>query len=957
MQHLHLNQIYKAIALAFGFCLVSNTVAAAPTEDQSGLFADGTSEVVGDEIYPDGKIQNVESGLTATSSGSISFTTNTINIQSNHYGIWKDSDGSKINLGTDNSTTSILVEDGSMRPYGIYAKNQGELLVKGDYLNIGVDYNGFLVVNAIGVYADESAKVDLATKNIDIFVTNNKFGIGDYANGVEVKNNGMVTLGGSDTELVSLTVESNVKDNKGGVNNQRLSSALSSSNAVVDVRSKEIFINVTGFDAAGINLSNNGQVSVGDENTQTVSIITSANSDPKDKPENEKNRISSAITANSGHAEILGSNIILDTKGYGSTTVAASNGAEINIGNEKSSINISTQGSDSSVALRSDGLNSSINIQADALSISANSKDGLGIGLMSLNSTQESDRPENAASITIRANSTNISSSSVGIAAYSNSHVHLDSNLLLDAPTAIEARGNSLTEINPNNDKVIQINGDISFATTSTGSGNLLDADVRLNLSGADSYWTGNVKREYPESNDNVEKEIQHGVSLSLSDSAQWNPTELESNATSSDGNKIESIALNALDINDGIVNLAKATQEIKIQNLSGKGGTFNLPTVVESDKLTAAHVNVATVASSTSLNVHYTGITADDMVGSEISDIEGGVQALGAEQTRTVAQGAVMGAITEKVNAQGEVYETTQAENTRLNAYGSVASLGILQWRHEMNDLTKRMGELRTSSEGVGAWARLYGSEQEYGSQNVTNKNTSIQVGADFDVGSGWKVGAAFTYTDGSSDYDAGKADNKGYGFGVYGTWVSESGQFVDLIAKYHRLDTDFQLEGMDGSYDNNAFSVSAEYGWHFKLGEAAFIEPQAEITYGRLTGDDFATSNGVRVQQDDFDSLVGRIGVRAGFSFPNDKGTIYARVSGLHDFQGDFDSKASLVNNAAVSQNIHEDLGDTWVEFGVGANFNWTENTYTYIDLERSNGGEIKENWRWNVGVRHVF
>ena len=67
MQNLNLNQIYKAIALAFGFCLVSNTAVAVPTEDNSGLFADGTSEVVGDEIYPDGKIQNVESGLTATS--------------------------------------------------------------------------------------------------------------------------------------------------------------------------------------------------------------------------------------------------------------------------------------------------------------------------------------------------------------------------------------------------------------------------------------------------------------------------------------------------------------------------------------------------------------------------------------------------------------------------------------------------------------------------------------------------------------------------------------------------------------------------------------------------------------------------------------------------------------------------------------------------------------------------
>lgn len=70
-----------------------------------------------------------------------------------------------------------------------------------------------------------------------------------------------------------------------------------------------------------------------------------------------------------------------------------------------------------------------------------------------------------------------------------------------------------------------------------------------------------------------------------------------------------------------------------------------------------------------------------------------------------------------------------------------------------------------------------------------------------------------------------------------------------------------------------------------------------------------------------------------------------------------GAFKSKASLIRNATVSQDIDEDLGDTWVEFGVGANINWTENTYTYIDLERSNGGDIKENWRWNVGIRHTF
>ena len=645
-------------------------------------------------------------------------------------------------------------------------------------------------------------------------------------------------------------------------------------------------------------------------------------------------------------------------------------GSKLTLGSAGSHVSFNIDSDSMIMGIRS-GTNSYVEINGDRLDINAESlgttpETGSVYGLYAQNSSNDPNIPvDERATLVVNAENTfiNVKSASedqaAALVAMSQGILRVNGNLYATGGKAIVARGNAIIRINESNTKTVQLTGDIDFNYDKKTSGTTVDADVLLNLSGADSFWHGSATTSYGSGSTSEDMMAVSGLRLGISNGAHWTPNLVEEYQGETSG--LVQTAINDLSFNDGVINLEQGReQNIHIERLSGTGGTVNLTTETNDDgslstaRMIVDHVNAE---ATPELAVHYTGITADDMVGSKISDIEGGVQAPGAEQTRTVAQGAVMGAITEKVNAQGEVYETTQAENTRLNAYGSVASLGILQWRHEMNDLTKRMGELRTSSEGVGAWARLYGSEQEYGSQNVTNKNTSIQVGADFDVGSGWKVGAAFTYTDGSSDYDAGKADNKGYGFGVYGTWVSESGQFVDLIAKYHRLDTDFQLEGMDGSYDNNAFSVSAEYGWHFKLGEAAFIEPQAEITYGRLTGDDFATSNGVRVQQDDFDSLVGRIGVRAGFSFPNDKGTIYARVSGLHDFQGDFDSKASLVNNAAVSQNIHEDLGDTWVEFGVGANFNWTENTYTYIDLERSNGGEIKENWRWNVGVRHVF
>lgn len=49
-------------------------------------------------------------------------------------------------------------------------------------------------------------------------------------------------------------------------------------------------------------------------------------------------------------------------------------------------------------------------------------------------------------------------------------------------------------------------------------------------------------------------------------------------------------------------------------------------------------------------------------------------------------------------------------------------------------------------------------------------------------------------------------------------------------------------------------------------------------------MIGDDFVTEIGVSVSQDDFESLIGRLGVRAGFNFPNDRGTVYAQIGRAH-------------------------------------------------------------------------
>lgn len=327
-----------------------------------------------------------------------------------------------------------------------------------------------------------------------------------------------------------------------------------------------------------------------------------------------------------------------------------------------------------------------------------------------------------------------------------------------------------------------------------------------------------------------------------------------------------------------------------------------------------------------------------------------------GVETTVTVEDGIINDSASAVIGLDGSLKDVVITKNASLSALGSISTLSLIQWRHDMNDLTKRMGELRDCSAGVGSWARVYGSEYEYGAQNITAKNNSVQVGTDVDAGA-WKIGAAFSYTKTDASYAAGDADGDAWGLGIYGIWLADDGRFVDLIAKYGRMSTDFEVSGMKGDYDNNAYSVSAEAGWNIAVAENLFVEPQIEATYGTVVGSDFTAKvadQSVMFEQDDVKSFITRAGLRAGFRFPDNKGTIYARASILHDFEGEVSSTAHL---NGTSNTVTNDLGDTWAEFGIGASFRLSDRASFYADLERTNGAEVNEEWRWNIGGRYVW
>lgn len=312
------------------------------------------------------------------------------------------------------------------------------------------------------------------------------------------------------------------------------------------------------------------------------------------------------------------------------------------------------------------------------------------------------------------------------------------------------------------------------------------------------------------------------------------------------------------------------------------------------------------------------------------------------------------------KVNKDGSI---TREANKGLEAFKEFNSATFAQWRAENNHLSQRLGDLRGNMGKAGAWARVYGTDAEI-SENVSVdlKTVSIQVGGDVTVGNNWVVGGAFTYTNMDGDISNGAADSDSYSLAAYASGFFDCGGYIDVIGRVGRLSTDVtgdtgSVAGgvFDGSYDNTAFGLSAEVGYHWNVTSMFYVEPQVELAYGFVSGDDFTSSNGANVEQDDFQSLVGRLGARFGANFADNKGSVYMHASVNHDFLGDVDATAGVDGGARFD--ISNDLGGTWVSYGVGAQFNTSANMSFYGMLERANGSEYTEHYRYSVGMRYTF
>lgn len=514
-----------------------------------------------------------------------------------------------------------------------------------------------------------------------------------------------------------------------------------------------------------------------------------------------------------------------------------------------------------------------------------------------------------------------------------------------------------LNNVNLNNE--IQVSGDsLTVNNMTVKDGSLVTCDLN----------DGNDNKEISIDNLTVQKDGNLFITNDAGEDSYFNAKSivLEDNATLENSNRETSDGDWTSAFGDFTVETLTGTNSNIINegkmDIGMLNGTDNNITV---DSLEEAQV---TIDNNKSTGLQVTG-TSEATSQFNRNDLAGSLQDLadtvsigsGNQLDSVLAQESdIIGETTALVDEYGNIIANTVIEKGHIANEGitELANVAFMAWRAENDEMHQRMGELRSSNGEAGIWARMKRGESKYGDMDIKNQYSTYQLGYDEKVGdSNWYIGGAISRTEGKSSFATGSGENQSTGFTLYGTYVADDGQYLDLSAKYARLDNEFDVFGRSGiestgDYRNNGYAFSAEYGKRIEAGNDFWIEPQVQLTYGHLSSANYTTSRNVRVTQDAMDSVVGRLGFAAGKDIG--AGNVYVKASYLYDFDGDTNVKMTDGQNSAV---YDQDLGGGWFEVGIGTNINLSETSHLYFDVEKTYGGDIETPWQWNAGVRFDF
>lgn len=306
--------------------------------------------------------------------------------------------------------------------------------------------------------------------------------------------------------------------------------------------------------------------------------------------------------------------------------------------------------------------------------------------------------------------------------------------------------------------------------------------------------------------------------------------------------------------------------------------------------------------------------------------------------------------------------YQTVADAGASKTATDFMAS-GYKSFLTEVNNLNKRMGDLRDTQGDAGVWARIMngtGSADGGYSDNYTH----VQIGADRKHeldGVDLFTGALLTYTDSNASSHAFSGKTQSVGGGVYASALFDSGAYFDLIGKYLHHDNEYTASFASlgtKAYSSHSWYAGAEVGYRYHLSEEAWVEPQMELVYGSVSGKSFNWEDrgmALSMKDKDYNPLIGRTGVDVGRSFSGDDWKITARA-GL-GYQFDLLANGETVLRDASGEKRFEGEKDSRMLMTLGMNAEIKDNMRFGLELEKSAFGKYNVDNAINANFRYSF
>ncbi len=282
-----------------------------------------------------------------------------------------------------------------------------------------------------------------------------------------------------------------------------------------------------------------------------------------------------------------------------------------------------------------------------------------------------------------------------------------------------------------------------------------------------------------------------------------------------------------------------------------------------------------------------------------------------------------------------------------------------------EMQSLLQRFGDLRQKQSLGDGWVRGIGGRfDSFASGKLSDFSLSysgMQFGVDRQLRPDLPVvaGAFMGLTHGNAHYASGSGDQTSSHAGFYLTAMTDSGLWFDGVVKYSRMKSGFNVrdsqgQGVSGYGAANNYNLSLESGKRFALTQAEqgfYLEPQLQLAWSHQQGDTLRASNGLRIDLDGYDSLLGRASALLGYQITQEARqlNLYLKSGVVREFKGDTGYRLN------GSPERHSFRGNGWNN-GLGVSAQVTGQHLFYLEGDSTTGHQFNQR-QFSAGYRFTF